>query len=108
MPLSSSEEGILITSWANQSLYDIDWGEVVGGRIERVRRLRLDWKYICWIMPELKAPYFTDDECGLEIIVGGLSKDERAQLKQNELLMKFAQCIYLTWIKNHTTTVAVP
>ena len=92
MPLSSSEEGILITSWANQSLYDIDWGDVVGGRVERVRRLRLDWKYICWIMPELKAPYFADDECGLEIIVGGLTKDERAQLKQNELLMKFAQC----------------
>ena len=43
-------------------------------------------------MPELKAPHFADDECGLEIIVGGLTKVERARLKQNELLMKFAQC----------------
>ena len=90
-PLSPSEAGIMITSWANQNFYDIEWGEVVGGRTERVRATRLDYRYICRILPEMKAPRFADDECGLEVVFGGLDKDEVARLMQNELFMKFAQ-----------------
>lgn len=91
--LSPSEDGMFITSWANQGFYEIDWGDVVGGRTERVRknRFRFGHRPICWIMPELSAPYFPDDECWLEVIVNGLDKDEMARLKENELFMRFGQ-----------------
>lgn len=53
--------------------------------------MRLDVPCMCWIMPELKAPCFVDDECGLEVLVGGLEREQMARLKQNELFMRFAQ-----------------
>ena len=92
-PKSASEDIILITSWAAANLFDINWGDVVGGRIERGRRVSLNVKYLCCILPELKAPNFADNECGLEIHLSGLDKDEVTRLKQNELFMRFARWI---------------
>lgn len=90
-PTSPSEDRIVITSWGSQSFYDLDWGNVVESRIERVRARELPFKYFCCILPELKAPHFPENECGLEVMLCGLDKDETARLKQNELFMRFAQ-----------------
>ena len=90
-PISPSEDRLFITSWAAHDVYDINWGKVIGPRIERVRRIPLAVPYICWIMPELKAPWFAQNECGLEVIVSGLKKEQMARLKQNDLFMRFAQ-----------------
>ena len=91
-PTLPSEDRILITSWANQSFYDLDWGDGIVSRIERVKCRDLQFRYVCRILPELKAPYFPEKECGLEIMLCGLDKDETARLKENELFMRFAQC----------------
>ena len=101
VPISASEDMILITSWAGQNFYEINWGDGVGSRIERVRRVSLNFKYLCCILPELKAPNFADDECGLEIHLSGLDMDEVTRLKQNELFMRFAQ-----WISDYVQLVA--
>lgn len=87
-PPSPSEDKISFSSWANQGFYDINWGDAVGVRIERTRAPSPPT--ICIIMPELSAPNFTGDECGLEAVIN-LKKGEMERLKQNELFMRFAQ-----------------
>lgn len=87
-PASPSEDKILFSSWANQAFYDINWGDTVGTRIERTRGL--SHAALCLILPELSAPSFTEDECGLEAVIN-LNRRGMERLKQNELFMRFAQ-----------------
>ena len=88
-PPSQFEDALYFSSWANQSFYEINWGDAVGARIERVRN-PADFPNFCFIMPELKGAGFKGDDCGLEIQIR-LEKGQMRRLKQNELFMRFAQ-----------------
>ena len=88
-PPLPSEHRLAVSSWANQGLYDLDWGDAINTRIESVRCC-LRANDFCVILPELSAPTFQDDERGLEIVVR-LEKEQMERLKQDELFMKFAQ-----------------
>ena len=91
-PLSPPEDGVRFSAWTNQDFYDLDWGNTVGARVERVRALLLGANYrICITMPKLVAPIFTGEDCGLEVTVSGFEKGLILRLKQNELFMRFAQ-----------------
>ena len=83
------EDRVTFTSWANLCFYDLDWGDVVGAKVERVRLKAFDAN-LCTILPELKSPGFADDERGFEVVVT-LEKGQMGRLKQNELFVKFAE-----------------
>ena len=78
-----------ISSWGNQGFYDTNWGDAVGAGIESVR-IWFKTKNLCVILPELSAPRFTGDQCGLEVVIG-LEKRHIERLKKNELFMRFAE-----------------
>ena len=78
-----------ISSWANQGFYNINWGDAVGAGIERVR-FSFRVKDLCVILPELNAPRFTGDQCGLEVVIG-FEKWQIQRLKKNELFMSFTE-----------------
>lgn len=88
-PPLPSEHRLIITSWANQDFCGINWGDAVGPRIERVRYF-LENNNRCIILPELRGPSFTDEECGLEAMIG-LEKRQLERLKHDKLFMRFAQ-----------------
>lgn len=92
VPLSSCEDGLRFSSWASQRLYDINWGDAVGARIERVRAF-FDWANfrICIILPELGAPGFAGEDCGQEVYLYGFERGLLGRLQQDELFMNFAQ-----------------
>ena len=83
------EDRFKFTSWANLCFYDLDWGNVVGAKVERVRSKTYDAN-LCIILPELKSPGFADDERGIEVVVN-FEKGQMGRLKQNELFVKFAE-----------------
>lgn len=83
-----SEDRLSFTSWANQSFYDINWGDVIGAKVERVRCYCL--KNLCVIMPKLEGSGFAEEEGGLEVMIT-LEKGQMGRLKQNELFMRFAE-----------------
>ena len=87
-PPSANEDRIAFSSWVSQKFYDINWGDAVGVRIERLRPS--SHPRVSLVMPELSAPSFSGDECGLEVVLN-LKREEIERLKQNELIMRFAQ-----------------
>lgn len=91
-PLSSCEDGLRFSSWASQRFYDINWGDAVGARIERVRSLKIQaGSRVCIIMPELGAPGFAVKDCGQEVNLHGFERGLLGRLQQDELFMRFAQ-----------------
>ena len=85
---SANEGGILCSSWATLKYHDINWGDGVGTHIERTRAPTVPNLFI--ILPELSAPSFAGEDCGLEAVLN-LKKGEMERLKQNELFMRYAQ-----------------
>ena len=83
------EDRIFFSSWANLCFYELDWGDVVGAKVERIR-LPSDPTNWCITMPELKSRGLADDERGLEVMIT-LEKGQMSRLKQNQLFMKFAE-----------------
>lgn len=89
--LPLSQPTIAITSWRNQSLYDLDWGNVIGSKIERVRDWRLEpTKNLVIIMPELKAPSFVGEDGGCEVAIA-LESGQIELLREDRLFNRFAQ-----------------
>ena len=86
----SGGQFLTITSWARQVLYELDWGEHVGTRIERVRGPRFQYPNLIHIAPMLKGPGFTaEEEGGIEVILG-LEAGEMGRLKSDGLFKRFA------------------
>ena len=83
------EDRVSFTSWANLCFYDLDWGDVVGVKVERLRWKAFD-PNLCIILPELKSPGLADDEKGLEVVLT-LENGQMDRLKQNELFLRFAE-----------------
>ena len=81
------EDRVGFSSWSNQNWYNIDWGDVVGANIERVRFTGS--RDNGTILPELKGPGFAEDERGLEVVLR-LKKGQMDRLKRNELFRRFA------------------
>ena len=83
------EDRVLCSSWANLCFYDLDWGDVVGAKVERVRWMS-SAPNTCIILPELKNPSFADDEKGFEVVLN-LEEGQMSRLRQNEFFMEFAE-----------------
>lgn len=90
-PPSPSEDGLKITSWANQDFYNLSWGDAIGSGVERVRPYFPGATGFCVILPELKAPAFAGDDCGLEVALYGVERHHMERLKQDGFFMRFAQ-----------------
>ena len=85
------ESAIRINSWANMSSYADDWGEVVGGRTQRVRITKFQSDPIALVMPKLDATDgWKDSECGLEVAVQLKSVYMKA-LMDNKFFRQFAK-----------------
>ena len=89
VPPSPCTEHIVFSSWAKQNFYDISWGDAVGTSIKRTRFGSVSPIH-CIVLPELSAPTFAGEDCGLEVVLN-LERGEMQRLKQNELFMRFAQ-----------------
>ena len=94
-PTPASEHAVCVTSWATQRFYDLDWGNSVGTKIERVRRKQPDvyqgFGANVIILPELAAPHFGAEECGLEVALVDFGAEHMERLKRNELFMRFTE-----------------
>ena len=88
-PPSPCTEHLVFSSWARQNFHDIIWGDAVGTSIKRTR-FRSVSPIHCIILPELSAPTFAGEDCGLEVVLN-LERGEMERLKQNKLFMRFAQ-----------------
>lgn len=64
--LGPRHDGISIVSWADQGVYDLDWGAMIG-RCEAVRLPKLMNRRYPIIQPRI--PESSDDEGGFEVIV---------------------------------------
>lgn len=77
------------TSWAAFRMYDFDWGDVLGGRCERVRTAASGmFNGMQVVLPELTQ----EMGGGLEIVVG-LEDVAMERLKVDALWMKFARLV---------------
>ncbi|KAI0172190.1 hypothetical protein GGR52DRAFT_458072 [Hypoxylon sp. FL1284] len=65
--LGPHHDGISLVSWADQSTYELDWGDVVG-RCDAVRLPKLTYKRYPIVLPRVPAGV-NGSEGGLEIIV---------------------------------------
>ena len=91
MSLPKSQDVIGMTSWSKQNFYEIDWGNTVGTRIERVRACMAPYiKDFAIILPELNTPPFETDQCGLEVLIW-LEESQMKRLKQDRLFNRFAK-----------------
>ena len=87
-----SQDVIGFSSWSKLNFYDIDWGNVVGTKIERVRTcIPPGFKDFAIILPELKTPRFEIDQCGLEVSIW-VEESTMKRLKQDQLFNRFAEC----------------
>ncbi|KAM0797660.1 transferase family-domain-containing protein [Usnea florida] len=87
-PPSAKEDVIAFSSWANQKYYELDWGNTIGSRIERLRLpVHLG---LCLILPDVPTPNSKEDEGGMEASFC-LKREDMKRLKQSELFMRFAQ-----------------
>ncbi|KAL9073275.1 MAG: hypothetical protein Q9161_003107 [Pseudevernia consocians] len=82
---------LTITSWARQPFYELDWGEKVGTRIERVRVPRFQYPSLVLIAPILKGVRFEEDEEGGVEVIFGLEAREMEGLKGDVLFGRFAR-----------------
>ena len=89
VPPPPSTDHLVFSSWAKQNFYDIIWGDAVGTSIKRTRFVSVSPIH-CIVLPELSAPTFAEEDCGLEVVLN-LERGEMERLKQNELFMRFAQ-----------------
>ncbi|KAI6084426.1 hypothetical protein F4821DRAFT_170589 [Hypoxylon rubiginosum] len=65
--LGPRHDGISIVSWADQSMYELDWGDVIG-RCDAVRLPKLMFKRYPIVLPRVPAGV-NGSEGGLEVIV---------------------------------------
>ena len=87
-----SQDVIGFSSWSKLNFYDIDWGNVVGIKIERVRAcIAAGFKDFGIFLPELNKPRFETDQCGLEVLIW-LEESKMQRLKQDPLFNRFATC----------------
>ena len=85
-----SQPTVLISSWRKQSFYDLDWGNVIGSKIERVRVCRTTPNPLVIILPELKGPNFVGDERGMEVTIA-LERGQIERLRENRFFNRFAE-----------------
>ena len=81
---------IVVNSWAAHEWYDLDWGEVVGGRCERLRIHKPKFEDFCLVLPELKDCERSREAAGLEVIII-LKTHHMKALRENELFNRFAE-----------------
>ena len=87
-----NQDVIGFSSWSKLNFYDIDWGNVIGTKIERLRTCILPgFKDFAIILPELNTPRFETDQCGLEILIW-VEESKMKRLKQDQLFNRFAEC----------------
>ena len=90
MSLPKSQDVLGITSWTKQNFYDLDWGNVIGTKIERVRAcMAATIKDFAIILPELNI---SKDQCGLEVLIW-LEETQMERLKQDQLFNRFAEYV---------------
>lgn len=89
-PAGADSDFVTITSWARQPLYEFDWGEDVGGRMERVRVRRPLYPNLVLIAPMLTGVGFGKElEGGVEVIFG-LEEERMERLMGMEGFGRFA------------------
>ena len=87
-----SQDVIGFSSWSKLNFYDIDWGNVIGTKIERVRAcIAAGFKDFGIFLPELNKSRFETVQCGLEVLIW-LEESKMQQLKQDPLFNRFAEC----------------
>ena len=88
-PPSPLEDRLTISSSPSHRFYDLDWGDAVGARVERLR-IPLVIPNYCILLPETGTSGTTREDGGLEVLIN-LEKEQMQRLKQIELFTKFAQ-----------------
>ncbi|KAK0511890.1 hypothetical protein JMJ35_005740 [Cladonia borealis] len=91
------EHSLGCSTWASQPYYSLDWGNLMGGKCERVRwrNLRTDGLFV--IFPRLPRAGVSENNSdsrissgGVEVLLG-LKTAHMQRLKQDELFNQFAQ-----------------
>ncbi|KAI1379599.1 transferase family-domain-containing protein [Hypoxylon crocopeplum] len=85
--LGPRHDGISIVSWADQSIYELDWGDVVG-RCEAVRLPKLMYKRYPIVLPKILAG-INGSEGGFEVIVS-FDRQVLERFGQSWLIKRFA------------------
>ncbi|KAI1470881.1 transferase family-domain-containing protein [Daldinia caldariorum] len=86
--LGPRHDGISIVSWADQGVYELDWGEVVG-RCEAVRLPKLASKRYPIVLPRIPSGLINGEEGGLEVIVS-FDRQVLLEFEQSWPIRKFA------------------
>ena len=79
-----------VNSWAALEWYDLDWGQVVGGRCERLRIQESKMGNFLRVLPEMKAREGSNVRAGLEIIIS-MKREEMKSLREGELFNRFVE-----------------
>ena len=82
---------LTITSWAKQALYELDWGDKVGTRIERVRVPRAQYPNLVTVAPMLRGEGFGVEEEGAIEVIFGLEGEGMGRVKRDGLFGRFAR-----------------
>ena len=91
------EHSLGCSTWANQPYYSLDWGNLMGGKCERVRwrNLRTDGLFV--IFPRLPRTGLSENNSdsrkssgGVEVLLG-LKTAHMQHLKQDEFFNEFAE-----------------
>lgn len=80
-----------VDSWAAMEWYDLDWGQLVGGRVERMRTQESKAMNFCHVLPEIKGHEGSNQAAGLEVIISLRSDEMMKILRENELFNRFAE-----------------
>ena len=80
-----------VNSWAAMEWYDLDWGQIVGGRVERIRIQESKAMNFCRVLPEIKGCEGRDQAAGLEVIISMSSAHKMKILMENELFNRFVK-----------------
>ena len=91
------EHSLGCTTWAGQPYYSLDWGNLMGGKCERIRwrKLRTDGLFV--IFPRLPRAELSENNSdsrkssgGVEVLLG-LKTAHMQRLKQDDLFNQFAE-----------------
>ncbi|KAL9103503.1 MAG: hypothetical protein Q9163_001459 [Psora crenata] len=77
------DKDLAITSWAELGLYDLDWGNTIGGgKVEFVRIPKAAFAGLCIVLPRMS-------DGALEVITG-LTEEAMDRLKKDPVFMRYA------------------
>ena len=83
----SQREVLVMTSWRDQGICDLDWGLQIGVKCERVRICDVSPDGMIYVFPEYSGSKI---DGGLELAIT-LEKDVMKELERNEVFNRFAQ-----------------